>query len=648
MANCQPVPLNNVKIIDPFWSRYAELVRSSVIPYQWKALNDRVPDAEPSHAVKNFRIAAGLEEGEFKGYVFQDSDIAKWIEAAAYSLQSHPDPELEAAVDSIIDIIEKAQQPDGYLNTYFIIMDPEKRWTNLQECHELYTAGHMMEAAVAYYEAAGKRKLLDIMCRFADHIDTVFGPEPEKIHGYDGHQEVELALVKLYKTTGNERYLKLSKYFIDERGMEPNFFNIEWEKRGNCSFWKKAVSSKPDLKYHQAHKPVREQKSAVGHAVRAVYMYSAMADIAAETGDEELMNACRVLWDNIVSKQMYITGGIGSTHHGEAFTFDYDLPNDTIYAETCASIGLIFFAHRMLNIEQKSIYADVMERALYNNVLGAMSLDGKRFFYVNPLEVWPEASEKNPGKFHVKPVRQKWFACACCPPNITRLLTSLNKYIYSKNKNTAYIHLYIGGEAEIELENGKLLLNQQSRYPWDGNVKIGVVSENINPVSIALRIPGWCRKWSVCVNGEEVNPELVNGYAYIKRSWSASDEIELKMEMPPEFIRSNPNVRANAGKVAIQRGPIVYCIEGTDNGRNLSAIEIDTASNLTIETDRTIPGEGVVIKGKGLRTIDEGWQNELYKPCGSNKKETEIRAVPYFVWGNREPGEMTVWIRSLN
>jgi DUF1680 family protein len=377
-------------------------------------------------------------------------------------------------------------------------------------------------------------------------------------------------------------------------------------------------------------------------------MYAGMADIAAETGDNELMDACRVLWDNIVSKQMYITGGIGSTHHGEAFTFDYDLPNDTIYAETCASIGLIFFANRMLNIEQKSIYADVMERALYNNVLGAMSLDGKRFFYVNPLEVWPEASEKNPGRFHVKPVRQKWFACACCPPNVARLLTSLNNYIYSKNNNTVYIHLYISGEAEIELENGKLILNQCSRYPWDGNVKIGVVLESISPVSIALRIPSWCRKWSVYVNGEEVNPELVNGYAFVKRVWRENDEIELKMDMPAEFIWSNPNVRANAGKVAIQRGPIVYCIEEADNGRNLSAIEIDTTSGLTIETDKAVLGEGVIIKGKGLRTIDDGWQNDLYKPCEISKKEVEIKAVPYFVWGNREPGEMTVWIRSLN
>ena len=648
MANCQPVPLNKVKMSDLFWSKYVELVRNTVIPYQWEALNDRVPDAEPSHAVTNLRIAAGLEEGEFRGFVFQDSDVAKWIEAVGYSLQSHPDSELEAAVDSIIDIIEKAQQPDGYLNTHFTIKQPDKRWTNLHECHELYVAGHMIEAAVAYHEATGKKKLLDIMCRFADYIDTVFGPEPEKIHGYDGHQEIELALVKLYRATGNERYLKLSKYFIDERGKEPNFFNIEWEKRGRYSFWTNTVSKKPDLKYCQAHKPVREQKSAVGHAVRAVYMYAGMADIAAETGDNELMDACRVLWDNIVSKQMYITGGIGSTHHGEAFTFDYDLPNDTIYAETCASIGLIFFANRMLNIEQKSIYADVMERALYNNVLGAMSLDGKRFFYVNPLEVWPEASEKNPGRFHVKPVRQKWFACACCPPNVARLLTSLNNYIYSKNNNTVYIHLYISGEAEIELENGKLILNQCSRYPWDGNVKIGVVLESISPVSIALRIPSWCRKWSVYVNGEEVNPELVNGYAFVKRVWRENDEIELKMDMPAEFIWSNPNVRANAGKVAIQRGPIVYCIEEADNGRNLSAIEIDTTSGLTIETDKAVLGEGVIIKGKGLRTIDDGWQNDLYKPCEISKKEVEIKAVPYFVWGNREPGEMTVWIRSLN
>lgn len=524
IISSQPVTLKNVLISDPFWSGYVELVRNTVIPYQWEALNDRIPDAEPSYAVKNFKIAAGLEKGEFGGLVFQDSDVAKWLEAVGYSLQTHPDLKLEEIADGIINIIEKAQQPDGYLDTYFIVKEPGKKWTNLHECHELYVAGHMMEAAAAYYKATGKRKLLDVMCRFADNIDSVFGSEPEKLQGYDGHQEVELALVKLYEVTGNERYLKLSKYFIDERGKEPNFFVKEWkDTRKGYSHWMKVQVPSPDLAYNQAYKPVREQDVAIGHAVRAVYMYTSMADLARETGDQSLLEACKRLWGNMVNKQMYITGGIGSTHHGEAFSFDYDLPNDTVYAESCASIGLIFFAHRMLQMELNSMYADIMERALYNTVLGSMSRDGRHFFYVNPLEVWPEASEKNPGKHHVKPVRQKWFGCACCPPNIARLLTSLNHYIYSYNSNTVYTHLYIGGEAEIELETGIIKLKQGNRYPWDGKIKLSVVSSTAQNMTLALRIPGWCSKWSAFINGKKAEEQykIENGYAMFNSNWTA-------------------------------------------------------------------------------------------------------------------------------
>jgi len=372
------IPLKNVKIEDNFWSRYINLIHKVVIPYQWDILNDAVPDAESSHAIKNFRIAAGLEQGEFYGMVFQDSDVAKWLEAVAYILEINPDPELERKADEVIEIIAKAQQPDGYLNTYFTLKEPANRWTNLRECHELYCAGHMIEAAVAYYNATGKRKLLDVMCKFVDYIDSVFGTEPGKLRGYDGHQEIELALFKLYETTGEEKYLKLSKYFIDERGQEPYYFDIESEKRGNTVFF-------PDHPtysriYNQTHLPVREQFTAEGHAVRAVYMYSAMADIAVETNDEVLFEACKRLWHNIVTKRMYITGAIGSASYGEAFTFDYDLPNDTAYAETCASIGLIFFAHRMLKSDINSNYADVIECALYNTVLSGIAQDGKSFF----------------------------------------------------------------------------------------------------------------------------------------------------------------------------------------------------------------------------------------------------------------------------
>lgn len=641
----KPVSLSNVIISDPFWSEYVALVRNTVIPYQWEALNDRIPDAEPSFAVKNFKIAAGMEEGEFGGMVFQDSDIAKWLEAVGYSLQTHPDPKLEEIADGMIDIIEKAQQPDGYLDTYFIVKEPDKKWTNLHECHELYVAGHMMEAAVAYYKATGKKKLLEVMCRFADNIDAVFGAGPGKLQGYDGHQEVELALVKLYEATGNEKYLKLSKYFIDERGKEPNFFIKEWEKRDGYSYWAKGKVPPPDLKYNQAHKFVREQEEAVGHSVRAVYMYTAMADIARETGDKSLLEACKRLWNNMVNKQMYIIGGIGSTHHGEAFSFDYDLPNDTMYAESCASIGLIFFAHRMLQLEQHSEYGDVMERALYNTVLGAMSRDGRHFFYVNPLEVWPEASEKNPGRHHVKPVRQKWFGCACCPPNIARLITSLNQYIYSTDKNTVYTHLYIGGEAELELENGIFKLKQENRYPWEGGIKFTVVASTEENVSLAMRIPGWCRNWSASLNGNKADGVKVeNGYAFFNGNWKAGDEIELDFELQIEIIQANPKVRANAGKVALQRGPLVYCLEEVDNGAVLPALSIDTDSEFVAETDKGLADHAVVIKGKAFRTGDDNWEDVLYRPYSVNEKKVEFKAVPYFMWGNREPGEMLVWV----
>lgn len=647
MINFEPVPSKNVNINDSFWSRYIELVREAVIPYQWEALNDRVPDAEPSFAIRNFRIAAGEEEGEFGGLVFQDSDLAKWLEAVGHSLKSKPDAELEKWVDSVIELIEKAQLEDGYINTYYILKEPDKRWTNLWECHELYCAGHMMEAAVAYYEATGKRKLLDAMCRFADHIDARFGPEEGKLKGYPGHQEIELALVKLYRTTGNDKYLKLAKFFIDERGKEPNYFVAEWEKRGRTSHWTQGRVSRPNTEYNQAHLPVREQTKAVGHAVRAVYMYAGMADIARETGDTELMDACRRLWNNITAKQMYITGGIGSTNHGEAFTFDYDLPNDTVYSETCASIGLIFFAHRMLQLEAKSDYADVMERALYNTVISGMSQDGKHFFYVNPLDVWPEASEKNPSRRHVRPVRQKWFGCACCPPNVARLLSSLGQYVYTSNESAAYVHLYIGGEAEIGIGGDKIKIAQETNYPWDGNVKLKISKSISREFSLGLRIPKWCKNAVIRVNGEIVDMEgaMKDGYAVISRIWHEGDCVELDLDMPVEIIQSNPKVRANAGKVAVQRGPLVYCLEEVDNGPNLAAIALSDKPDFTAVYTRDFFNGAVMVKGKAFRTSEEEWGNELYRSFERREVEQEIIAVPYYLWGNRKPGEMLVWLR---
>lgn len=647
-ANTTTIPLHQVKVQDDFWSSYISLVRETVIPYQWEALNDRIADAEPSYAIRNFKIAAGEEQGEFGGMVFQDSDVAKWLEAAAYSLTNHPDPELERLADETIDLIGRAQQPDGYLDTYYIVKEPDKRWSNLLDCHELYCAGHMIEAAVAYYEATGKRKLLDIVCRFADLIDSVFGPEEGKLHGYCGHQEIELALVKLYEVTGEERYLQLSLYFINERGQQPHYFLQEWKRRGKISHWTGQVSSEPDLTYTQSHLPVREQEVAVGHAVRAVYMYTAMADLAKKTGDASLLAACQRLWNNIVSKQMYITGSIGSTAVGEAFTFDYHLPNDYGYTETCASIGLIFFANRMLTIEPRREYADVLERALYNNVIGSMALDGKHYFYVNPLEVWPQACQQVEVLKHVKSERQRWFGCSCCPPNVARLISSLGQYIYTVQEQIVYTHLFIGNEAVVKIDDVSVKLLQQTEYPWNGKVAIEVHPEQEKMFTLALRIPSWCNQLpKLLVNGKElVYDAEETGYVHLQRTWIAGDRVEWLIPIEARFTQSNPLLRADAGKVAIERGPLVYCLEQVDNGEVLSAISMSPATQLELSSISELPDDVVVLEGEGWKEPIDSHTGALYYTAHDTAERFHVKAVPYYLWGNRGYGEMSVWIRA--
>ncbi|RCX22507.1 hypothetical protein DFP94_10187 [Fontibacillus phaseoli] len=651
MVHSARVPLNQVQIQDEFWNYYIQLVRDVVVPYQWEALNDRVGSAEPSGAVRNFKIAAGLEQGDFYGMVFQDSDIAKWLEAVAYLLEAKRDPALEEIADGLIDIIALAQQDDGYLNTYFTVKEPGQKWTNLAECHELYCAGHMIEAGVAYFQATGKRKLLDVVSRFADHIDSVFGTEPGKLAGYDGHQEIELALVKLYQATGNERYLRLGRYFVDQRGQKPSFYQIQLDERGGKTHWPSGNEA-VDLEYNQSHLPVREQEKAIGHAVRLLYMLTGMADVAAETGDKSLLAACRKLWDNIVSRQMYITGGVGSMPQGEAFSFDYDLPNDTVYAETCASIGLIFFAQRMLRIAPESQFADVMERALYNTVVGGMSRDGKHFFYVNPLEVDPKACGGANRKYdHIKPVRQEWFGCACCPPNVARLLASLGEYIYTVQGNTLYTHLYIGGEAALEVAGNKVTLKQTSNYPWDGKIKLEVIrAEAGEAFGLAVRIPGWCKEASLTVNGAgyPLNDQtMINGYARIERAWQPGDILELRVEMPVTRIYSHPLVRANAGKVALQRGPLVYCLEQADNGPHLHEIVLPRDAEFRAGKEDSLLGGIVSIEAEALRLRDEEWPGGLYssEPAPGMKNDT-VKFIPYYAWANRGEGEMSVWVRE--
>lgn len=642
----QPVSAKEIQITGKFWKDFMEKARTQVIPYQWEALNDRIPGAEPSYWMHNFQVASGKKEGEFGGCVFQDSDGAKWIEAVAFSLMWHPDSELESLADGAIDEIVAAQQPDGYLDTYYIITGLDKRFTNLKDNHELYCLGHMLEAAVAYYDATGKDKLLQAMIRYVDLVDQLIGPEEGKLHGYPGHEVIELALVKLYKITRDEKHLRLAKYFIDQRGQEPLFFQEETEKHHNHFHWK---NSPFQYHYYQAGEPVRDQQHAIGHAVRAVYLYAGMADVARETGDETLMEACNRLWMDITHRQMYITGAIGATEHGESFTYDYDLPNDTVYAETCASIGLTFFAQRMLNMMPDAEYADIIEKNIYNGIISGMSYDGKSFFYVNPLEVVPEASEKDHLRHHIKVQRQKWFGCACCPPNLARLLTSLGEYSFSKEGDRLFIHMFMEGKLETKLEAGEISLGLKTNYPWEGVIAIQVNKAPSTAVQLAIRIPGWCQSHSLKVNGAPAEYTIERGYAYLTRAFKEGETIELTLDMPVVLVEANPRVRENIGKIAVMRGPVVYCLEETDNGRDLHRLYANkSADAYQVHYDENFFGGAVRLTASGRELCQNEWNPDaLYQPVTEEQyREKTLHWIPYYLWANRDPGEMMVWVHA--
>ncbi|MBU3175402.1 glycoside hydrolase family 127 protein [Clostridium estertheticum] len=654
------INIKDIIITDDFWSKYIRLVKDEMIPYQWNVLNDEANikiDAErddenipieKSHAIENFKIAAGLKSGHHYGYVFQDSDVYKWLEAVSYSLINDSNSELENIADGVIDLIGLAQQKDGYLDTYFTIDDKERKFKRLIESHELYCAGHFMEAAAAYYSVTGKRKIIDIACNLANCIDNNFGPQEGRIHGYDGHEEVEIGLAKLYSVTKDKKYLELSKYFLYERGKDSNFLKDQLKDDDNKTFILLGMGKLPP-KYFQVHKPILNQETAEGHSVRLMYMCTAMADIAYLTNDKEMLEACKKLWANITSKRMYITGGIGSTVIGEAFTFDYDLPNDTMYCETCASVGLIFFAFNMLKNEPLSLYGNVMERSLYNSTISGMALDGKHFFYVNPLEVDPVASKNNPGKSHVKVTRAEWFGCACCPPNLARTVTSLGKYIYTNLNNTIYTHLYMSNEVDILINNNKVSIKQETNYPWAGDIKFSLNIEKSSNFSMAFRIPDWCYSYSVKVNDEKAEYKIINGYISILRDWNTSDTIEIKLEMEIQEIVANPNIKDDLGKVAIQRGPFIYCLEEVDNGKDLHLIRLDKSASYEYEFDSKLLGGVGKIKTKAKKLIiDNSWEGQLYR---SDRKsfiyeECEITFVPYYSWANRSVGEMRVFINK--
>lgn len=649
--NVPEVDLNMLKVSDPFLGQYQRLVRDVVIPYQWDALNDRIPEADPSHAIENFRIAAGQLSGEFYGMVFQDSDVAKWLEAVAWSLCQKPDPALEKTADEVIELVAAAQCDDGYLNTYFTVKAPQERWTNLAECHELYCAGHMIEAGVAFYQATGKRRLLEVVCRLADHIDSVFGPGEHQLHGYPGHPEIELALMRLYEATGCSRYLALVNYFVEQRGTQPHFYDLEYEKRGQTSYWHTYGPAwmVKDKAYSQAYQPLSEQQTATGHAVRFVYLMTGVAHLARLSQDERKRQDCLRLWRNMAQRQLYITGGIGSQSSGEAFSSDYDLPNDTVYAESCASIGLMMFARRMIELEADSQYADVMERALYNTVLGGMALDGKHFFYVNPLEVHPQSLKFNHIYDHVKPVRQRWFGCACCPPNIARVLTSLGHYIYTPRPEALYINLYVGNSIELQTENGSLRLRIDGNYPWQEHVSITIDSPQAVRHTLALRLPDWCSDARVTLNGDEVSQDIRKGYLHITRDWQEGDTIGLTLPMPVRRVYGNPRVRHVAGKVALQRGPLVYCLEQADNGEELHNLWLPKESALRIFEGKGLFAHKMLIQAEGLKqSAPDAEQSALWhydRAPGAWQPHT-LTFIPWFSWANRGEGEMRIWVNE--
>jgi uncharacterized protein len=581
------VPFTDVKLNDGFWTPRIETNRTQSLPhnFEWCRRTGRID---------NFAKSGKLMQGKFQGLVFNDSDLYKVLEAASYSLAAHPDPALEKTVDEAIAKIAAAQQPDGYLNTYYTLAEPGKRLTNLRDMHELYCLGHLIEAAVAHFRATGKRTLLDVAIKYADFIDGVFGPT--KRQGVPGHEEIELALVKLYHVTGEKKYFDLANYFIDTRG-----------DKAKRELWGK---------YHQDHLPVRQQSEIVGHAVRAMYLYSGTADVAAKTGDKQLIDAMDRLWQDVARRKMYITGGIGARSEGEAFGDAYELPNDSAYCETCAAIGLALWAHRLNLMHQDAQYADAVERVAYNGILSGVSLDGRRYFYVNPL-----ASD---GKHH----REPFFDCACCPPNVARFLPSLPGYVYATGESCIYVNLYVAGKAKIALGDNTVTLTQETQYPWDGKVRLTVDPNTPGRFTVALRIPAWCQDAKISFNGTPVAPVTMDkGYAMVRQQWQSGDVLELTMPMPVERIEAHPRVTADVGRVAITRGPLVYCFEAVDNGGRVKDIVLARDAKFTTESRKDLLGGVTVVQAV----------------AADGRKVT---AVPYYSWDHRAPGEMAVWVRQ--
>ncbi|MDA0710023.1 MAG: glycoside hydrolase family 127 protein [bacterium] len=609
-----PVPFDQVQVDDAFWSPRLQVNRTVTLPFNFEK-------CEETGRISNFDKAAGKMAGAHEGIHFNDSDVFKVMEGAAYSLRLHEDPELDAHLDALIEKVASAQEDDGYLYTLRTIhpdVDHKwaraRRWAFLIASHELYNVGHMYEAAVAHFQATGKRAFLDVALRNANLIAATFGVDG--IRDVPGHQEIELGLVKLFRATGERKFLALAKFFLDERGCENG----------------RVLSQ--DAAERQDHAPVTEQSEAVGHAVRAGYMYSAMADVAALTGDRAYVESIDRLWTNVVSRKMYVTGGVGSRHHREVFGDDYELPNESAYCETCAAIAQVMWNHRMFLLHGDAKYFDVLERVLYNGFLAGVSLSGKAFFYPNPLAS-DGAWAFNKGSSE----RQPWFGCSCCPTNVVRFLPSLPGYVYAVKDDAVYVNLFIGGKATVHVEGRPVIVRQETAYPWQGVVKVGVEVEAPLDFELRIRLPGWSRGEPVPgdlygyvdeakaqpameVNGTPAAISVTAGFASVRRTWKAGDSLTLHLPMPVRRIGAHERVEPNRGRVAIERGPILFCAEAIDNGPGVR--------------DRVLPDSV---------TLEAAWRPELLNGL-MVLTGGDWRLIPYYAWCHRGANEMAVWIKN--
>ncbi len=602
-AKLRSVSLSSVKLTDKFWAKRIDVLGEITLPLQYEIM-------EETGRINNFRIASGKIKGDFVGFFFNDSDVYKWIEAVSFYLANNRSEKLEKLVDDVIEEIGLAQDEDGYINTYFTFERKQDRWTNLKDMHELYCAGHLIQGAIAHHRATGKTNFLNVAIKLADYLNRLFGPGRRE--GTPGHPEIEMALIELYRETNDKKYLNLAKFFIDERG--------------------KGIIG--GSSYHIDHKPFRELDEVVGHAVRSLYLNCGATDLYIETGENALLDVLERLWDNLVIKKMYITGGAGARKEGEAFGENYELPNETAYAETCASIANLMWNYRMLLALGEGRFADIMELCLYNGILSGISLDGKEYFYVNPLA--------DRGKHR----RQRWFACACCPPNIARTIASIPGYMYSTSPEGIWVHLYASNISEFNINGSNIKIEENTNYPWDGLIEFKILGNSI--FKLFLRKPSWAKDYSVLVNGEKIQTVLENGYVVIDKEWHNGDTVNLELNMEPELLESHPSVKANIGRVAIRRGPIIYCVEAVDNPWG-DVWDLEISKDVKLEKEyRDILGGVVVIRGKGYLNSPDNW-DRLYltiEEASSIKREVEFVAIPYYAWANREPGPMEVWIKK--